>query len=174
MAVTQAEVLDLFAQAAAIKDSDQILIITSNNDHTVSATKITAEVLRAYLSLGDVLTVDSDGYICINGERTQTITATTPELVQTATLLDIKPNVLNVWNTPIVSLAVGFIAGDNNAVNEYMMQFTVRGDNFTLTLPNGVLWVEEPEWEDGYTYQVSIVNNLAVGAGWSNPQQEQS
>ena len=169
MAVTQAEVLDLFAQAAAIKDSDQILILTSNKDKTISPTKITAEVLRAYLSLGDVLTVDSEGYICINGERTQTITATTPELVQTTTMLDIKPNVLNVWQTAISSLAIGFIAGDNNAVNEYMLQFTVRGNNFTLTLPNGVLWVEEePEWEDGYTYQVSIVNNLAVSAGWDN------
>lgn len=168
MAVTQSEVLDLFIQAAAIKNSDQILILTSNNDMTVSPTKITAEVLKAYLSLGDVLTVDSDGYICINGERTQTITATTPELVQTATLLDIKPNVLNVWQTAISSLAIGFIAGDNNAVNEYMLQFTVRGENFTLTLPSGVKWVEEPEWENGYTYQVSIVNNLAVYAGWSN------
>lgn len=175
MAVTQAEVLDLFIQAAAIKDSDQILILTSNNDRTTSPTKITAEVLRAYLSLGDVLTVDSEGYICINGQRTQTITATTPELMQTATLLDIKPNVLNVWQTAISSLAVGFIAGDSNAVNEYMLQFTVGSDNFSLVLPQAVKWVdgEAPAWENGYTYQVSIVNNLAVGAGWPNPQQQE-
>lgn len=173
MAITQSDVLDLFAQAAAIKDSDQILLITANNDKTVSATKITAEVLRAYLSLGDVLTVDSEGYICINGERTNTITASTPELAQTSTMLDIKPNVLNVWHTAIASLAVGFIAGDSNSVNEYMLQFTVTGDTFALTLPSGVLWVEEPEWENGYTYQVSIVNNLAVSAGWDNSSQQQ-
>ena len=49
MEITQADVLNLFIQAAAIKNSDQILIITSNNDNTVSATKITAEVLKAYL-----------------------------------------------------------------------------------------------------------------------------
>ena len=57
MAVTQAEVLDLFAQAAAIKDNDQILLITSNQDQTVSPTKITAEVLKAYLSLGYSITM---------------------------------------------------------------------------------------------------------------------
>ncbi|MBR5951200.1 MAG: hypothetical protein IKZ87_07185 [Actinomycetaceae bacterium] len=88
---------------------------------------------------------------------------------QTLTSVRISPNVLNVWANAVASLAVEFVAGGQSSINEYMMQFAVSGSNFTLSLPNGVRWVEEPEWEDGYTYQVSVLNNLAVYAGWANP-----
>lgn len=170
MAVTQAEVLDLFAQAAAIKDNDQILLITSNQNKTVSPTKITAEVLKAYLSLGYSITIDNDGYICINGQRTQTVMAVTPQVVQTSATVSIKANVLNVWGSPMTALAVSLTGGEDNVVDEFMMQFTVEGDGFNLVLPADVRWVdgEPPSWQDGYTYQVSIVNKLAVGAGWPN------
>lgn len=72
MAVTQAEVLDLFTQVSAIKDSDQILLIKANGNGTVTAAKITAELLKRYLIEGYEMTVDSEGYICIGGVRTQT------------------------------------------------------------------------------------------------------
>ena len=78
----------------------------------------------------------------------------------------ILPNELNKWGK-IKSLTINsFQDAQEGYVNEYMLEFTVSGDNFTLTLPEGVRWVEEPTWENGYTYQVSIVNNLAVFAGW--------
>lgn len=78
----------------------------------------------------------------------------------------ILPNVLNKWGT-IKSLTIdSFQGAQEGRVDEYMLEFTVSGDNFTLTLPDSVRWIEEPTWEDGYTYQVSIVNNLAVFAGW--------
>ena len=78
----------------------------------------------------------------------------------------ILPNELNKWGK-IKSLTINSFQGAQEGyVNEYMLEFTVSGDNFTLTLPEGVRWVEEPTWEDEYTYQVSIVNNLAVFAGW--------
>ena len=78
----------------------------------------------------------------------------------------ILPNELNKWGK-IKSLTINSFQGAQEGyVNEYMLEFTVSGDNFTLTLPEGVRWVEEPTWEDKYTYQVSIVNNLAVFAGW--------
>ena len=78
----------------------------------------------------------------------------------------ILPNELNKWGK-IKSLTINsFHGAQEGHVNEYMLEFTVSGDDFTLTLPEGVRWVEEPTWEDGYTYQVSIVNNLAVFAGW--------
>lgn len=78
----------------------------------------------------------------------------------------ILPNVLNKWGN-IKSLTINSFQGvQEGYVNEYMLEFTVSGDNFTLTLPEGVRWAEESTWENGYTYQVSIVNNLAVFAGW--------
>lgn len=69
--VTQAEVLDLFTQVSAIKNSDQFLMVKSNANGTVTAAKITAELLRAYLAAGYAVTIDQDGYICIGGVRTE-------------------------------------------------------------------------------------------------------
>lgn len=78
----------------------------------------------------------------------------------------ILPNELNKWGK-IKSLTIkSFQGAQEGYVNEYMLEFIVSGDDFTLTLPEGVRWVEEPTWKNGYTYQVSIVNNLAVFAGW--------
>lgn len=78
----------------------------------------------------------------------------------------ILPNVLNKWEN-IKSLTIhSFQGAQEGCVNEYMLEFTVSGDNFILTLPNGIRWMGVPTWENGYTYQVSIVNNLAVFAGW--------
>lgn len=84
---------------------------------------------------------------------------------QTLTTVSIRPNVLNVWGS-VQSLTISFIAGDVNDENEYKLQFQVSGSNFQLNLPNSVTWVDEPEWTNGYTYQVSILNNLAIYAGW--------
>ena len=71
MATTQAEVLDLITQVSAIKNSDQFLMVKSNANGTVTAAKITAELLRAYLAAGYAVTIDEDGYICIGGVRTE-------------------------------------------------------------------------------------------------------
>ena len=170
MALTQADILGLFDQVGSIKNSDQILLITANQNGTVSATKITAELLRAYLNAGYALTVDSEGYLCIGGVRTETMATSMQMIQQTDTTLAINPNVLNVWGT-VSSLAISFNAGASGAVNEYMIQFTCPSNaGTTLVLPSSVKWMngDELEPEAGWTYQVSIVNNLAVYSGWEN------
>ena len=84
---------------------------------------------------------------------------------QTLTTVSIRPNVLNVWGS-VESLTITFIAGDVNDENEYKLQFQVSGSGFQLNLPSSVTWVNEPTWENGHIYQVSILNNLAIYAGW--------
>lgn len=201
---TQSEILELFSQTSAIKNSDQILIITANNNGTVSAGKITAELLRQYLNADFSLTIDADGYICIGGVRTNSqVEGITPLLqrgadgiyvstdngdtwsvvayftdfggdkivAHTTTTATITPNDLHVWGD-VSSLTITFSQGTANVVNEYKLEFTVDSDNFTLSLPNGIRWSEDPEWENGYTYQVSIVNNLAIYAGWEGVSNE--
>ena len=165
MAITQAEVLELFQQVAAISNSDQLLMIKANQNGSVSAAKITAELLRAYLNAGFALTIDSDGYLCIGGVRTETMAGSIQMVSQTDTTTSINPNILNVWGN-VASLAISLLAGASGSVNEYMLQFTVASDNFTLSLPSSVRWSEEPEWVNGNTYQVSIENNLALYAEW--------
>lgn len=165
MAVTQAEVLELFQQVAAINNSDQLLMIKANQNGSVSAAKITAELLRAYLNAGFAITIDSEGYLCIGGVRTETMAGSSQMVAQTDTTVSIQPNVLNVWGN-VSSLAISLVSGAQGSVNEYMLEFTVASDNFTLSLPSSVRWSEEPEWVNGNTYQVSIENNLALYAGW--------
>lgn len=171
MAVTQGEVLELFSSVAAIKDTDQFLIGMANSQtNGVTAAKVTASLLRAYLNAGFAITIDSDGYICIGGVRTNTIAGSQRVIHQTDTQLTIQPNVLNVWGV-VSGLAIDFASGAEGRVNEYMLQFTCpSGHGTSLALPPSVKWMngDELETEAGWTYQVSIVNNLAVYAGWEN------
>lgn len=84
--------------------------------------------------------------------------------------IPIKPNCLNQWATPVGALYVSLAQRTSGVVSEYMLEFTVTGDSFMLRLPASVRWMdgEAPDWESGYTYQVSIVNDMAIAAGWPN------
>lgn len=84
---------------------------------------------------------------------------------QTQTTVNILPNVLNIWGS-VDELSIGFVAGAATNENEYKLQFVVGDAAFTLDLPNGVIWQERPTWEVGKTYQVSVLNNLALYAEW--------
>ena len=92
---------------------------------------------------------------------------------QTETEVEINPNVLNVWGS-VDSLDVTLVGAVSGGVNEYMLQFDIASNvaSFELALSAAVEWVdgEEPEWEAGNTYQVSIVNNMAVAAWWTTPE----
>jgi len=95
-----------------------------------------------------------------------------PTIVEhSSNTVSINPYVMNVWPTAHTSLTVTLLTGMNGKENEYKMEFVVSGDNFSLTF-NGqtVRWVEEPDWNNGWTYQVSILNGLAVAAGWEAAQ----
>lgn len=94
-----------------------------------------------------------------------------PVVMQTGKAATIYPNVLNVWGE-VSSLDVSLGAGSSGEVNEYMLQFTCGNTPATITLPSSVRWTEEPEFEAGKTYQVSILNNLAVYAGWATQQED--
>lgn len=94
----------------------------------------------------------------------------TRKISQTETFISIYPNVLNVWGA-VSGLTIAFQDGEAGRVNEYMMQFTVSSEDFDLILPSQVRWAEEPTWEMGRTYQVSIEDNLALYAEWEAARQ---
>lgn len=95
------------------------------------------------------------------------VASKTPIRVQTGAVVAIEPNVLNLWQSPVLSLTITLQPGTSGYVGEYMMQFT-PASGFTMTLPSGIRWVngDEPDWTDGSTYQVSIENGLAIYAEW--------
>lgn len=79
-----------------------------------------------------------------------------------------NPNTFYIFGTvtslTITSLAVPYKY--TNLYKEYMFQFTSDSTTATtLNLPSDVKWINTPTIEVGKTYQVSIVNNLAVIGG---------
>lgn len=89
----------------------------------------------------------------------------TPIVQLTSTTAQVQPNVFNKWGA-VTSLNITLRSGNDGICNEYMLEFTVSGDDFSLSLPSDVRWANEPDWVSGNTYQVSILNNLAIGAEW--------
>lgn len=82
----------------------------------------------------------------------------------------IDPNVLNVWATPLSNLRIAFNAGASDKVNEYMLQFTCDA-NFVLEFDDDVRWAEEPDFVDGNTYQISVLDGLAICVGWEEVEE---
>lgn len=81
----------------------------------------------------------------------------------------IKPNTFYMFPTAneiVVNLEE---ATDVSRYNEYMFQFT-SNEYTTLTLPTNIKWIGDSEVEPNMTYQVSIVNNIAVMGGVENEQ----
>lgn len=84
----------------------------------------------------------------------------------------ITPNVLHWWEEPMASITVTL--GNATVADEFMMQFTCpAGAATALTITPAVRWVEEPEFKAGCTYQLSIVNGLAVCAEWEQEEEEE-
>ena len=84
---------------------------------------------------------------------------------QTESAVTIQPNVMNVWGT-ITNLKVS--KGDDIAdiVNNYMIRFTA-GDSAAVIFDGmNVKWYggEVPTWTVGNAYEISIVDNIALGA----------
>lgn len=80
------------------------------------------------------------------------------------TTFALTPNVFHVWGT-VASLTLTLGAGESGVMNEYMFQFTSGSTATTLSLPSSVSWINDSTIEANKTYQVSILNNLAVMGG---------
>ena len=78
------------------------------------------------------------------------------------------PNRLHIITEPITSnLTFALGTPIEGVVNEYLVQFTC-GANAVVNFPSNIRWIDNEPLvaEPDMTYQVSIVNNLAVFASW--------
>lgn len=164
--IIRAVIAYMQSYGAAIEDNGEDGDVPLIDDNALDADNMTIQLAR--LSNGVPTSFFQARVRAITVAAAQLITqADVPmEVVsQTETEVEIIPNVLNVWDS-VESLDITFGNAVSGQVNEYLLQFVVDGDDFEITLPSGVKWMEEPDFEDGYTYQVSIINNLAIYAGW--------
>ena len=92
----------------------------------------------------------------VNHNSTDTGSAESP--------LSLIPNVLHQWMDAVSQLYLSLATPSNVTVDEFMIQFTASGSGCTLSLPDTVSWLggAVPTITAGKTYQISIINNLAV------------
>lgn len=85
---------------------------------------------------------------------------------RSTTVEPLKPNVFYEFGTQY-SMNITFVPPTSDyRTNEYMFQFTSPTDRpTTLSLPSSVKWCYDPVIEAGKTYQISIMNGLAVICG---------
>lgn len=81
----------------------------------------------------------------------------------TTTML--SENIYYIWGeVASLTLTLGTPA-DASKLSEYMFEFQSGATPTTLSLPSSVKWVETPTIEANKTYQVSIVDNIAIIVG---------
>ena len=91
------------------------------------------------------------------------------EMVEpTETALAIEPDKFYKWGE-VASLALALNPQTSpRYAGQYFFQFTCPTDAATsLSLPIGLIWSAEPKIEAGKTYQVSILENLAILISWT-------
>ena len=80
------------------------------------------------------------------------------------TTFTLTPNTFHVWDeVAALDLSLGDETG--GVANEFLFQFTSGSTPTTLTLPDTIKWVTEPNIEANKTYQVSVVNNIGIIVG---------
>lgn len=124
------------------------------------------EWYRIKISQNDGSVILSDIYF---QKKPEIPTSFAPEMITVEGIVymaqTLEPNKFyKITGSEINSLNISFGTQIENVLNEYMFEFTA-GDVFaSLNMPEGVVWLggETPTFTAGKTYQVSVVNNLAV------------
>lgn len=95
---------------------------------------------------------------------------TTPIVVHDSNEVTIQPNVMNIWTDSVSILTIKKGTEIAGIVNNYMIRFTAgegAGEG-TIVIFKGfdVKWYggEVPTWTAGKTYEISIVDNIALWA----------
>ena len=84
----------------------------------------------------------------------------------TSSSMSLSPNVYyRNTNTSLSTLTITLGSVSNSKIlNEYFIEFTTRSSGTTVSLPSSIKWANgvTPTFENGKTYQISIVNNLGT------------
>ena len=84
----------------------------------------------------------------------------------------IQPNTLNVWKTQMSTLTITKGNEIDGIVNNFVIRFTA-GEDCGITFNGWTLqWYggEAPTWTTGCTYEISIVDNIALWAEFEPKQ----
>lgn len=85
------------------------------------------------------------------------------------TTFTLTPNTFHVWDE-VASLDLSFAEENAGVANEYLFQFTSGSTATTLTLPDGLKWVNDtpPTIAENMIYQISVLKGLASVLEFNN------
>lgn len=170
-----------FAILISIGSSDTSITLnalaSSGNDIYLSATQISIENEDKTYT-GNINNIAKFLILYRNGSGTQALTdngeyaefakPTKMEDAGSGTVTkQIEPNTFYKFGE-VASLTITFAAEESGIENEYKFEFVSGTTPTTLLLPDSVKWSggNAPTMEASKTYQISIVNNLAVYAAF--------
>ena len=137
---------DLAQKQDIISDINTIRTNANNYKGTVTSIKLN----------GASKTPDSNGMIDLGYRFKQKIKITAPAVT-------LSPNIYYVVNSVLTSYTFTLTTlGDTDFMQEHFVEFTTSSSGSTVSFPAYIKWANgvSPIFEAGYTYQVSIVNNL--------------
>ncbi len=84
----------------------------------------------------------------------------------TSSSMTLSPNIYyrnTSTSLSTLTITLGSVS-NSNILNEYFVEFTTRSSGTTISLPSSIKWANgvTPTFENGKTYQISIVNNLGT------------
>lgn len=84
------------------------------------------------------------------------------EVTDTEAVQTIKPNVFYKFGVrDNLEIIFDHASEKKGIVNEYRFEFETTTDSI-ITLPSSILWEEEPVFENGTIYQISVLNNVGT------------
>lgn len=114
-----------------------------------------------YINYGDGLDINSNGQLYATSNK-QIINTEEDNITLT------NNNYYKKINTSS-EITINLEPVENNIVTNYCIEFTTADTGTTITLPNTIKWLNGniPVFENGFTYQISIVNNLGIFAKYA-------
>lgn len=94
-----------------------------------------------------------------------TVSVPIPVVLVSTISQSIEPNKYYKWNSARSSLTITLATPEDTSIlNNYMFEFPTSTSGCTLSVPSDIKWAhgEVPVFEPSMTYQISIINNLAV------------
>lgn len=139
---------ELAAKQDVISDIDTIRTNAANYKGTVTSVKV-----------DNVSKSPSSGAVDLGYVNKKLTTSTSSSM-------SLSPNIYyrnTSTSLSTLTITLGSVS-NSNIINEYFVEFTTRSSGTTVSLPSSVKWAngETPTFENGKTYQISVVNNLGV------------
>lgn len=121
-----------------------------------------------YMLINQDNVLDESSWIRVDGSASMYKGVPVVSQTTDATKVTIAPNVMNVWEEEVTNLTItkDTTAEVEGIVNNYMIRFTAGVGTVLIFDGEDVKWYggTAPEWVSGNTYEISIVDNIALWA----------